>query len=127
MLQTLLTRSMVRRSVAWLGALLVFTSGCTVPQGGDAYALMTPEQRAFADSLAQFTPASSAADLMAVLGQPYRNTPGKLYWRRPGAGENERVDVYLLDGRVGRIRYLSVSPMWVWQLEAQGGQLIPSP
>ena len=87
---------------------------------------MTLEQREFADHvLARFTPETTREEIEAVLGPSYRQTPGKLYWRRPGAGESERIDVYVLNERIFKIRYMSISPIWGYDLNAEGNRLVP--
>ncbi len=96
------------------------------PRGDDALAQMTPEQREYAtEVLANIDPAATGSELRETLGEPIRRTPGKLYFRRPGAGEGERVDVYFMNGRIGRIRYVCADPMWMWELNARGGRLVP--
>ena len=112
-------------SLAFLNLVAAVLLGCST--GKDAYDAMTPEQRHFAtEVLARFTPTTTPEEISAVLGPPYRRSPGKLYWRRPGAGNRERFDAYFLDGRLFKIRYMSLSPMWGWDLNAQGDRLVPA-
>jgi hypothetical protein len=95
--------------------------------GRAAYDAMSPEQQHFASEvLARFTPDTTPDEISAVLGPPYRQTPGKLYWRRPGAGDTERVDVYFLNDRIFMVRYMGSSPIWVWELKAEGDRLVAS-
>lgn len=115
--------SSIRRALALLAALGM--AAC-FPRGDDALTQMTPEQREYAtEVLGTIDPGATEAELRETLGAPIRRTPGKLYFRRPGAGEGERVDVYFMNGRIGRIRYVSADPMWMWELNASGGRLVP--
>jgi len=102
------------RRLLFVGILFILAS--CVATGDKALALMTPDQREFAESvLASIPMGSSPEEVSAVLGEPYRNTPGKFFWRREGGEESERIDGYFQEGKLFKIRFVSVDPIFGWE------------